>query len=108
MEKLLSVEFPERDILVSQLKNAKVIGNYLCGCRTIDINIDSTCSKFPNSKRVPVEMIIHNGQSAPIIFYLHVLNGYIKELEIFKADSKPISEKFELNNAQININVKND
>lgn len=109
LQKLLgSIDFPGRDALISQLKNAKVIGNCLCGCKTIDIKIDSVSPRFPYSIRVPVEMLVHNDKSAPVVFYLHVIDGYIKELEVFKADSERISERIELDNAEVKVNIKND
>ncbi|GAC44482.1 hypothetical protein [Paenibacillus popilliae] len=104
IHKLLSVNFDGRDILKNQMEYAKVIGSCLCGCRTIDIEIESKSHCFHNQTRVPVEMIIDNGNSAPTIFYLHVVEGYITELEVFKADSSEIKGLISLDNALIRVN----
>ncbi len=41
--------------------------------------------------RVPVEMRAFQKENAPIVFMLHVINGYLDELEIFSANGSTIN-----------------
>ncbi|WP_279285530.1 hypothetical protein [Clostridium sp. C8-1-8] len=35
---------------------------------------------------------------------LHIVNGYVSELEILRVDSQPIDEKYKLESAVITVN----
>lgn len=41
-------------------------------------------------KKSPIELIIYPPNKAPVVVWLHIKDGYIKELEIFNADSTRI------------------
>ena len=103
LNKMLSVDFEGKDIISIQLKSAKVIGYCPCGCKTIDIQVGSNLPKYEYNKRVPIELRIFSEEEVPIIASIHVVNGYINELEIIRADSKAITEKIILENAIIDI-----
>ena len=89
--KLLKDQFPGRDQIVEQIKNAKV--------RTIDEYKDNYGSiEFLIPQDVPVsrvdrfviECMSKDKDDVPIEFILHIVNGRVKELEIVKADGSPI------------------
>jgi hypothetical protein len=49
-------------------------------------------------------MRVYGKDNVPIVFLLHVVNGYVDELEIFNADSSPLSkEDIQIVNAEIVI-----
>lgn len=68
LDKMLSIDFEGRDILINQLNSAKVIGSCECGCKTIDIQTDISLQPFPYSERVPVEMRVRLRNEIPIVF----------------------------------------
>lgn len=54
---------------------------------------------------VPVETHLHQPNQVPAQFLLHVVQGYVSELEIFNADSSKITEHINLKNAKIDALV---
>ena len=51
------------------------------------------------------EVITESGK-APVMFLLHIVNGYINELEVLRADSSPIDDAIDLSNIELSINIK--
>jgi hypothetical protein len=84
---LLSTEFPGREEIQNQLLNAQV--------RTIDENgsleIRGTGTQSaPVVNRVPVEAEGKDTDGVPVYALLHVVDGNVAELELYKADGSPI------------------
>lgn len=104
IKKMCSVDFQGREIILEQFETAKVSGQCTCGCKSILIEVDHNCQKYMYPLRVPIEMYSNDKDGVPIIYLLHVINGYINELEIFRADSFPMCDVSSLNNANIVIN----
>lgn len=106
LSKLLSVEFAGRSELLEQVQNARVSGVCDCGCRTVDIDVRGSCRICGSSVRVPVEMTATMSDGMPVVFLLHVLNGRLSELEVFRADSSPIRGPIDTRNAVITVNLE--
>ena len=86
MSTLLSQPFPGRDALTEQLQAVRV--------RTIDA--DGSLELRPTGgpradvvRRIPVEAESFDGEGATVHLLLHVVDGQMKELEIYREDSKP-------------------
>lgn len=104
IRKILDVEFKGRDILLNQVLSAKNICTKEYSVLSIKINVKKEVMPYPYPVRVPVEMRAFQQTSAPIVFLLHVINGYIDELEIFSADLAEIDENsIELENVEYEI-----
>lgn len=101
--KLLSVDFPGVDILKVQVECSKVIGRCNCGCLSIYTKINEEVPLYPFDNRVPVELEIIQYDQVPIMMFLHVVSGYIKELEVLRADSEPIIERIKIEEAKVII-----
>ena len=103
---LLNKNFKGIDVLRQQISNIRVVGICGCGCRTIDLEIihKGTLSQYKENKRVPVELELKDTDGCPIMVLLHVVEGYIAELEILRADSQPIQGSLKLEGAIITIN----
>lgn len=57
--------------------------------------------RYPYPVRVPVEMRAFQKEFAPIVFLLHVVNGFINELELVTADSSKMDmETIELDKVE--------
>lgn len=91
IELLLSTEFVGKKILVDQFENASVERDYNEGYFSLKFYVDREQIPFQYEGRVPIEMHAFPENKAPIVFLLHVIQGYIDELEIFNADSSPFS-----------------
>lgn len=101
--KLLSEDFPGRDVLKVQVENSKVIGRCNCGCLSIYIKVKEEISIYPFNNRVPVELEIIQFDQVPIMMLFHVVSGYIEELEVLRADSEPITRKIRIEEAKVII-----
>jgi hypothetical protein len=90
INKLLSVDFMGKAILQRQLDKAKVILYEEYSFVYLKFFVEDSIEKFPYKIRVPVEMRVFQKDLAPVQFFLHVINGYIDELEILMADSSKL------------------
>lgn len=99
-------EFPEKKVLQEQIKESYIKPNYNNNFISLKFYITSDLKKFTYTNiRVPVEMRVYERDNdVPIIFILHVIEGFINELEIYKADSSEIIDKFSFDGLEIIIN----
>lgn len=106
LERLMDSAVPCRAVLQEQIMHAQVVGECACGCKSKNLKVEATAPSYPYLERIPVEMTTHEPQKAPVMFLLHVVQGYIKELEVLRADSSPIDEEIDLSNTEILVNIK--
>ena len=89
-DKLLSVNFKGKEVIEQQLKNATFIVEKHYAYIIVEISVPTDVKKFPYNIRVPVRLQAIREGAAPIEILLHIINGYVNELEIFPADSTKI------------------
>jgi hypothetical protein len=87
IDRLLSAEFPGKDELVSQATDALVEPIDTEGSLRFEIK---SSVRAPTQKRVPVEAQCADEDEVSIHALLHVVDGKLAELEIYKDDSSPI------------------
>ena len=104
IEKILAAEFKGKNILFRQIQKSKVVLEQ--GYDFISLKFKTEESeRYPYLVRVPVEMRVFQKGSAPIVFLLHIVNGFIDELEVLTADSSKIdSASIELDKVEYVIN----
>jgi hypothetical protein len=90
LDKLLSVDFNGKEIIKKQISASKVFCEKNPSFVSLKFSVSRSVEKFPFRVRVPIEMTVFQKNSAPIIFLLHIIDGFINELEIFPADSSII------------------
>jgi hypothetical protein len=91
LDLLLATDLPSGDALRQQLGGARVSEECTCGCPSILFSIDHVCPAVPGYwYRVPVEAETVDRDGTPIWVLLHLVNGYMRELEILRADSAPV------------------
>lgn len=95
IEKLLSKPFPGRDELREQLEGclAQLTGDqdnygsiYLFPVNKVRANVKT---------RVPVDGLIDDSDEGGIDILLHVIDGYLNELEVVKFDGTSLKEKID-------------
>lgn len=105
LESLLSINFINREGIIYQINHSQVEREYTkyylflkfqCGDYVRAVNI---------KERVPVEMRVYKDGEAPLLFLLHIINGFVAELEIFYADSSEISEDLVITNDRRDVIV---
>lgn len=107
IKKLMSVDFKDKDILIKQFSEAKILYKKEYDFISMKFKIDKRVKLYPYDIRVPVEMRAIQNKTAPIVFLLHIIDGIIDELEIITADSTPINdEKMELNKVVYEVNER--
>jgi hypothetical protein len=87
IERLLSADFEGREALAEQLEAAVV--------RRIDADgsLEFAPSGGPpahTARRIPVEAEFEDEDGVTVHLLLHVLDGLLNELEVFREDSKPL------------------
>jgi hypothetical protein len=107
IEKLLSVDFPDRDILKQQaaLAEAEPIGdsdNY----GSIYLSTDQSVPRASVKQRVPVEGLVVDATGEQVNILLHVIDGIIAELEIVKLDGTPIQGSLDASRIDVIVNVE--
>jgi hypothetical protein len=96
---LFDIDFKGRDILIDQLLNSEYKLTQGPGYMDVRFFIDrSGKERFPYKVRVPVEMSALQSDNVPIMFLLHVVDGFIDELEVYTADSSLFGENILLLN----------
>jgi hypothetical protein len=87
-EKLLSKEFLGKEEVRSQLQSVEVMD--VDPFKSIQLRPVHNAKPAPVSGRIPVEASAADCDSVPIYLLLHVVNGMVAELQIYKADGSPI------------------
>lgn len=102
---LLSEKIRYKKEMIEQLNCAKVSREYTEYYLSLKFMVRRMKQKIPIKTRVPIEMRVYIDNYVPIQFLLHIIGGYISELEIFNADSSIISREIILDNAKIEIEI---
>lgn len=94
VEQLLRQPFDGRDQLRMQLSAARVIAERGRDSRTLRFErTGGEMPRAPTALRVPVEGQAVDDDGVPIAVLLHVVDGLIEELEIFRVDGRPIQRR---------------
>ena len=57
---------------------------------SLKFKIDNSVSRFPYKLRIPIELNLYQYNDIPVAFLLHLIDGYIDELEIYTMDGSTI------------------
>lgn len=101
LELILAYDFSGKEEIVQQINSAEVEREYTNFYLSVKFHVDKMEKPVKNNARIPIEARIYKKDKVPLQFLLHVIGGYAAELEIFYADSSFISEKLELDGANI-------
>lgn len=101
LEMMLSVDFSGKEIILKQLNNAQISRDYNVGYISLKVNVDKIIQQFPYQVRVPLEMRVIGKNDIPIVFLLHVIDGFVDEIEIFNADSSSISGDIQIDKKEV-------
>ena len=108
LAKIFEANFLFRDEYISQLSQATIYCEKAEAYISFLFLYQNRPYKHPDNIRsgVPVEMRIYSDNKAPLQILLHVKEGTASELEMFYADSSPISLDLDLSpcNVQIIVN----
>jgi hypothetical protein len=91
IERLLQDPFPGWDELRAQIFKSRVepIDEYGDEYGSLQFEVEDG-PKAKVTQRVPVDARANDSDGVPIEFLLHVVDGVVRELEIYKADGSPI------------------
>lgn len=89
--RLLSADFQGNATLRSQFEHVRVGAKCSCGCPSIIFDVDkSKAEKASVSNRIPIEAEAADSDGMKIHYLLHVVEGFLFELEIYREDSEKI------------------
>jgi hypothetical protein len=86
--KLLSADFPGRDALREQADDA--LGRRIDADGSLEIQPNQEARPADAVRRIPVEAETEDLDGTLIHVLLHVVNGYMNELEVYREDSAKI------------------
>lgn len=96
IENLLCDSFLYRDEILKQIENSEIEREYTDYFISVKFKVNKSIKPIELNSRVPVELRVYREDHAPMQFLLHVINGYVNELEVFYADSSKINRAFEI------------
>lgn len=105
IEQLLAQSFNGRDELAAQLRDAQVIAEGAGDTRTLRFGpLRGDAFPAPTALRIPVEGIADDADGVAITVLLHVVDGWVTELEVYRVDGKPIrsDERLVLHTVSVN------
>ena len=92
MSQLLSRDFPGRSALKDQLKHAKANWVREGGACVLAFIVSGASSRALVTQRTPLEAewIATDVDGEPVHLVLHVISGFLHELEFFREDGKQV------------------
>ena len=97
-ENILKNDFLYREEMILQINHSKVNHEYFGNYISLKFLVDRKILPMDIHVRVPLEMRVYQNNKPPIQFLLHVINGYVDELEVFYADSSYIDNELSIMN----------
>ena len=94
LEHMLQRKFPLRERFISEINAAKISREQTDYYISANFYGLEDCQPIKVSETVPIEMIVHRDNLAPMIFLLHIRKGHIAELEVLNADSSQLDITF--------------
>ena len=98
LSNMLSEDIPQYGFFVMQINHSHITREGNGFFISILFDVDHSISRISTSVRVPIEMHLRKEGEVPIAFLLHVIDGYIAELEIYRADLSDISANILIRN----------
>lgn len=98
LHRLLSADFPGREQLIEQVRSATVAP--IDGDGSLRFVVDKA-TEAGVTKRIPVEAQCVDSDGISIHALLHVVDGQISELEIYKDDSSSVLREVNVNEWEI-------
>jgi len=92
LDSLLRPDFPGKEDLLNQLASAKV--RQIDDDGSLQFRIRGATPAGVN-RRIPVEAELEDSDGVTIHLLLHVIDGYLNELEIYREDSLPIKNRIQ-------------
>jgi hypothetical protein len=90
LDRLFAADFPGRDALVDQASAALVRRIDDEGSLALETN--PALNPAAVTRRVPVEGELTDTDGVTVHVLLHVVDGYLTELEVYRDDSAPLRE----------------
>ena len=89
---LLDKAFPGREELKKQLCSTRVAEEYPNGDPSVVLSVDRhSAPPAPVRRRIPIEAEGLDDDGVEVHILLHVLDGYLCQLELYRVDRKPVS-----------------
>jgi hypothetical protein len=89
--RLLAKEFPGSAQLREQMKSVVVSLDHGSHCPTVGLTVDPNVPRARVTTRIPVTAFATASDGMQIDVSVHVVDGYLSELEAFRHDDKPLA-----------------
>jgi len=90
---LLAQEFPGHNALSGQLASARA--RTIVDNPSLDLQVKGGLAADVE-RRIPIEAEVEDADGVSVHILLHVVDGFMKELEIYREDSRPLMRPVDL------------
>lgn len=90
LQRPLAIDFPGVTELQAQAESCLVSAECTCGYRSILFSVTADAVPISLSAPVPVEASTYDADGTRTYILLHVVNGFLAELEVQREDAQPI------------------
>ncbi|HTU79115.1 MAG TPA: hypothetical protein VMF09_10190 [Solirubrobacteraceae bacterium] len=105
LSQLLAQSFNGRNEIAAQLRGAQVIAEGVGDTRTLRFAPPpGDVPPVPTALRIPVEGIADDADGVAITVLLHVVDGWVTELEVYRVDGKSIRSGEQLSLRAVVVN----
>lgn len=102
--RLLNASFKGADALCAQMSQAAVRSNDYGGVLVLAFEVAKDAVPAEVSGRIPVEAQARDSDGVMIHMLLHVVDGFLREVEIFREDSQPIHQLPQISEVNVQMN----
>ena len=103
LEAFINALTSQKEILLQQINSAKITRENLPFSRFLSFAIDKSCPAYPHQVRMPCEIRVFSPNRAPIQILFHFKEGYLREIEVFRADSSVLEPVVSLHGKKTEI-----
>ena len=106
LEAMLVSDYEWSEALAEQINNSEIKRDYTDYYLSLLFQPDKSTPPAFVRETVPLDMRLFRENRIPMQFLLHVVEGYVTELEIYNADSSYLDSKISLDGAHIEVVVE--
>lgn len=100
---MVSKKFDYKQELLDQVNSADILREYTDYYISLKFNVSAQEKPIIIDAVTPIEMRVYRQNMAPVLFLLHLQQGFLVELEILNADSSKLDKDLDILSAKKEI-----
>ena len=108
LEAMLVSDYEWSEVLTEQINSSEIKRDYTNYYLSLLFTPDVGTPIAHVKEVVPIDMRVYKEGRIPMQFLLHVVRGYVEELEIYNADSSMLNDRITLDDARIEVVIEEE